>query len=614
MIYALLPSPWLKEQNPGFKPLQGEYTNTQLEELNSIGYNIYYYPNHPKLVVNPSEFFTGKDIDVFRWCYIDMDLKDGHWKSKDDFLYFISRSTLTPTKVVDSGNGIHAYYQVTDLDAKGFLQLNRQLARYFNTDLAVSKIKQLMRLPGTFNTKDRENPKLCEVLFDDGSVYTMEELANLLPPPTLEDKNYCLSHYNKTYSIEEEVTIKDEIPLKFAKLLKSNQEVKDIWGSKQSDRSTSDFRLGHLMLADGFTKDEAMSVLVNSAKALDRAPTHRISYASNIVDKIWAHEAIGSTPEVNNLSSSVEDILKAPITAAVGTPFRCDPIVDGTIAGFKLGQVLGLVGGSGIGKTTFTLNMFYWFVKANPDYTHFFISLEMPQEEIAERWKKVCGDNTSLHAKVHVLGNYNPDGTYRNLALPTIKAYILDFQKKTGNKIGCIVLDHIGILSKSQKNGETQGLLELCQTLKSFAIETKSFFVVQSQTNRDKAGSGDIELDKGAAFGTTTFEWYVDYLVTIWAPLKRIYDKMPDMTVTAFKFCKIRFKNVLKDLIQEDQRYLLMYEPNTEHYRMLNEEERKKFPFWNTQAVNARKLDRKVDTLEYTSTWTLQDIKANKAS
>lgn len=595
IIRAIAPS-WLDLP----KVKEGQFKPAEIEELNNIGYNIYYMPNHPS-TYDPTKHVDGSMVDTFKTVYVDFDLKDKAYPSKDAFLEALGQFPLVPSSIVDSGGGIHAYWSITDLDGMSYLRLSRRLMRQLNTDQAVGQIFQLMRLPGTLNTKIHDNFRVCEEILNTGVEYTCEELDANLPSLTSTDEVYCQQHYNKTYGINQEVIkIDDKIPLKFAQLIKDSKEAKDIWSGNVDDRSKGDYRLAHIMFANGFTKEEASSVLINSAKALGRGPQHRISYASNIVDKIWTFEE--KPQESDDLSSSVEDILARSSTEALaGTKFPCNPIVDGTHAGFKLGQVFGLVGGSGIGKTTFALNLFRWFVEQNPDYTHFFVSLEQPVEEISERWVKMCGDNKRLHSKVQVLGNYDKKGVYRDLSLSEIKAYILAFQEKTGKKVGCVVLDHIGVLKMNSKNGETEGLREVCKSLKSFAIETNTFFVVQSQTSREKSGGGDLELSIDAAFGTAAFEHYCDFVVTIWAPLKRIYDQAPNMTVTAFKYCKIRKKNTVLDKLKEGTRYLLMFDVETECYRYLTQLEMKSFVYFNSQAVNLRKQDRKTDVLTYSS-------------
>lgn len=598
-IYRCILPLWAQEENPGLsKVKEGLFDREQIETLNKQGYNIYYLPNHPSLYEGGT--VDGFHIDTFNYVFVDMDLKDGIYKDKDEFLKTISEFSVTPNKIIDSGNGMHVYWKVSDLDAKSYLRLQRRLIRQFNTDDAIGQIYQLMRVPNTINTKYKEAFKSCELLYEEDVPYTCEILDKALPILTKEDEEYCNQHHNKTYRLEQKTkNIDEKIPLKFVQLLDKNDEVKDIWAGKTDDRSASDFRLGHIMFANAFTKSEASSVLVNTAKALARAPIHRMSYASNIVDKIWTYEI---TPDkgILNLSSTVLEILQKSGDSIKGTRFPCWNYLDQTEHGFRLGQVIGLVAGSGVGKTAVALNMFQGFVHSNPDYDHFFIPLEQPSNEIADRWKTMCGDNKALYEKVHVISNYDENGQFRNLSFIEIKDYILKFQQVTGRKIGCIVIDHIGALKKKGKDGENQDLISICHAMKGFAIETNTLLVMQSQAPREKASIGDLELDKDAAYGTMYFEAYCDYLISLWQPLKRCY-KEGAPTITAFKFCKIRHKKQGIDKIEEDVNYKLTFDSQTELLRELNENEEKSFTFWLNRATNKRKADRKTDLVEYVS-------------
>jgi KaiC/GvpD/RAD55 family RecA-like ATPase len=605
MLYVLLAAEWLKQDDFNTRSLQGYYTQEDILKYNAKGYNVYFYPNYPSLIANPKEFIKGHDIDVFEWVFVDLDMKHGAYESKEQFINSLSEFPLTPTRIVDSGNGIHAYWKVSDLDAISYLKLQRRLMRHFNTDDAVAKIKQLMRVPGTFNTKDKNNFKECELLFESENIYTSEQLDQALSPLKFEDEQYCKQHYDKTYNVEQKsVKIQEKIPLKFAKLLDSNAEVKDIWSGNVDDRSKGDYRLGHLMFSAGFTKEEATSVLVNSAKALSRSPNHRLNYAINIVDKIWTFE-ISEDKQSLLLSSSIKDILTKGGDAIKGTRFPCWNYLDATLHGFRLGQVIGLVAGSGVGKTAVALNMFLGFVQNNPDYDHFFVSLEQPANEIADRWKTMCGDQDYLYEKVHVISNYDDNSGFRHLSFNEIKDYIIRFQEITGRKVGCVVVDHIGALKKKGKEGENQDLMTICHEMKAFAVQTNTMLVMQSQAPREKAGIGDLELNKDAAYGTVYFESYCDYLLTIWQPLKRCYNEGAP-TVTAFKFCKIRHKKQGFDIIKEDTPYKLMFDPTTEHLRELTQDEEASFTFFLNKATNKRKQDRKTDVIQYTSVKTTQ--------
>ena len=600
MIYRCILAKWASEENPGARRVwEGEFTDERLTQLNEQFYNIYFLPNYPSHY-EKGRVVEGSHIDRFNFVFVDMDLKEGKYVSKEDFISVVRSCGLDPTYIVDSGNGVHVYWQVEDLDAMSFLRLQRRLMRKFNTDEAVGQIYQLMRVPGTVNTKNKDDFKLCEYVYQSEAIYTCEEIDRQLPSTTIEDEAYCKQHYDKTYKLTADVKVNDKMPLRFAKLLRESEEVKKIWSGNVDDRSVGDFRLGHIMFAAGFTRDEAMSVLVNTSKALSRAPVHRIGYAENIVDKIWTFE-MSEERESLTLSKSVKELLQAPANTRKDTRFPCHPWIDSTDHGFRLGQVIGLVAGSGVGKTAMALNMFKWFAERNPEYDHMFIPLEQPANEIADRWKTMCGNDTQLHDKVHILSNYDDDGSYRNLSFDEIKDYILKFQRVTGRKIGCVVIDHIGALKKKGKDGENQDLMDICHSMKAFAVQTNTMLVMQSQAPREKAGIGDIELNKDAAYGTVYFESYCDYLVTIWQPLKRCYSDEGCPSVTAFKFCKIRHKKKGVDKICEDVCYRLFFDPQTEHFRDLTQDETKSFDFFNNKATNARKRDRKTDLVPYKS-------------
>lgn len=602
LIRAIAPN-WALEENTSLqRVVEGEFDENEIIRLNELYYNIYYLPNHPS-IYHPDTIVSGFDIDTFSYVFVDMDMKEGKYASKEAFLEKLLTFPLLPTKIVDSGNGIHAYWKVSDLDGKTYLKLQRRLIRQFNTDEAVGQIFQLMRVPNTVNTKKKEDLKICEELFvgELGAEYTAEMLDKHLSRLSPEDAAYCEHHFDKTYRLNQtEIKVDDKIPLKFSHLIKDNEEVREIWSGNVDDRSKGDYRIGHIMFAHAFTRDEAMSVLVNSAKALQRAPTHRISYATNIVDKIWTYE-LAEDKSTLTLSSTVKDILTRSNDVLKGTRLPTWSYLDDTVHGFRLGQVIGLVAGSGVGKTSMALNMFQGFVKNNPDYHHFFIPLEQPTHEIAERWKTICGDETELHDKVHLISNYADDGSFRHLSFAEIKDYILKFQDVTGHKIGAVVIDHIGALKKKGKEGENQDLMTICHEMKAFAVQTNTMLIMQSQAPREKTGIGDLELNKDAAYGTVYFESYCDYLITLWQPLKRSYSEEGCPTIMAFKFCKIRHKKQGHDEIKEDVPYKMLFDPLTERLRSLTQDEEKGFRFWLTQSTNKRKADRKTDLVEYQS-------------
>lgn len=597
-LCRLIAPPWLlSTSNPPKRVLEGLFSPKEIQTYNKQGYNVYFLPNFPTQYEGGT--VDGSQIDNFNCVFIDFDLKSGTYSSKNDFIEALGSIGLPPTRIVDSGGGVHAYYNVSDLDAMSYLRLSRRLIRLLNTDEAVGKIFQLMRLPGTMNTKAKDDFKPCELLYEDLTVkYTCEELDKVLPAILSQDEAFCKHHYAQTYNLERTLkSIDDTLPPKFGKLLTENHEAKSIWSGNSQDRSKDDYRLGHLMFANDFTKDEAISVLVNSAKAMARAPVHRMSYAQNIADKIWTYELESTT----KLSSSVEDILKRSGDTLKGTPFRCHKRIDNTEHGFRLGQVIGLVAGSGVGKTAFALNMFLWCLEQNPDYTSFFVPLEQPANEIADRVKTMTRGNPALHSKIQVLSNYDESGNFRHLSLDQIREHIEDWQKSTGKKVGMVCIDHIGALAKKNGKDETQDLMTIMHQMKAFAVQTNTLLVMQSQSTREKAGIGDLELNKDAAYGSVFFESYCDFLITLWQPLKRCHADTACPTVTAFKFCKIRHKKPRRDVIQEDVPYFFYFDSETELMKDMTQDQTTSFNYFLSKATNKRKADRKTDLIEYKS-------------
>lgn len=594
MYCRLIPAKWM---GPEHKVLERDFSHKELLELNAIGYNIYHWPNHPSIY--PEGNVSGPDIDIFNWVFVDMDTKDGVY-TKEQFIEKLTENeNLLPSKIIDSGNGIHAYWQVSDLDVKSYLRLTRRLARHFDTDMATCNIAQLMRLEGYKNTKNESNRLRCIAIFADDIKYTCEQLDSLLPSISVEDEKFCEDHYNSTYSLEAPMEISGDLPPKFGQLLKKNKEASELFASSTDDRSKSDYRLGHIMLGNGFTKEEAMNVLYNTAKAMQRSQGNRYKYAKNIVDKIWIFEET-EKKDTLSLAPTVRDILSKGERTDLGQRFPCHKLLDDTYRGFRLGQCIGIVAGSGVGKTTLTLNMFLWFAENNPDYHHFFYSLEQPKEEITERIKTICGDNDFLFDRIHVIDNHNEDDSFKHLSLGAIEEQMDAWQKSTGLKIGTAVIDHIGVLEAGNKNGENDALIGICKRMKPMARKLNIMLIMLSQAPREKAGVGDLELDKNAAYGTVFFESFLDYLICLWQPLKRVYaDGAP--TIMAFKFAKIRHKKQNLDTIKEDVRYQVYFDPTTEHLRPLTQDEEISVQYYMNRAISARKADKKTDIVTYVS-------------
>lgn len=607
IIYRLILADWAKldRQSKNTTPdtLTGVFSSDELKTYNEQGYNCYYFLNVPEEWDNASDIHAS-DINIFNFVCVDMDLKEGKYKTKEEFVAKVHDSGITPTFMVDTGNGIHAYWRTIDLDAMSYLRLQRRLIRFYNTDPAISKIYQLMRVPGTLNVKKKDDFKPCEAIYQSDLQYDCETLDKLLPKITKEDEEFCTNHYNMAYKVE--VDGKDidqiELPPKFQVYIKSNPEARRLFFGPVNDRSAANYRLGHLLFAANFTKDEAMAVLFNTDKAVTRKGIHRYNYAKNIIDKIWKFETkVEPAALTSPLAENMKMLLsKSPEDAGFNTRIYGHEMFDATNHGFRLGEVFGLIGGSGSGKSTLSLNFFKWFVEFNPDYIHVFVTLEMPKGQIVERWRKLAGDNDNLHEKIYVLDQHDDNGIRRDLSLDMIKQDILNLEKVTSKKVGCVVIDHIGCLDKEPGRTDQEKLMNACMKMKSFALETSTFLMMQSQSSRAKAGWGDVEIDLDAAFGTTKFENYCDYVMTTWQPLRRVQHDAK-IYLNAFKYCKVREHNPEKDRIKLNERYGMIFNKDTESLRKIKDAEMEPIAYWKKQADEERKMDRKKDSSEIKS-------------
>ena len=952
MLAVYLCPKWLKDKNPSLKTsIQKIFDREEALRYNEMGYNCYIYPNDPKNVTDSEKWLTADSFTEFNSLFVDMDLKEGVYKTKEEFYDALADFPVSPRLVVDSGNGVHAYWPVETVGPLDYLKLQRKLARALKTDVAVCQLKQLMRLPGTTNTKDPGNFKACEVVFEsDDQEPLSAKVFDKIPGLSKEDVRYCEEHFDKAFNktTAETSELKD-LPESFVKLLKEDEYASSLWyRTNGKDRSSNDMALARLLHERDFSKEEAIQVLVNSDKVEDRNDRSKISYAENTVNKVW--DAPSNKPKVEQTSiddydifeiaQTVEEILKEKEEEEASKRLACHPAIDNTVHGLRLGQVIGLVGGSGIGKclgkdtpiimydgtikmvqdvkpgdllmgpdstprtvlntvvgqdqlyrvvqnngnayvvnsehiislkkstneprygktqgeiidipikdyinssekfkasfkgfkvgvefpaanlpidpyflgmwlgdgssekpdvttmdpevkqaffdfaanylnfqirgykqennksttyrltfprgqgnpvlatlqslnlinnkhipqsfktastaqrlellaglvdtdgflsnncyeitqknedlaadivylarslgfgvsvsrgekscqtgavglysritisgdlvkipvkvarrkaaprkqiknvlntgiwvedagygdfygfeidgdkrfllgdftvthnTTLALNMFHWFAERNQDKVHMFFGLEQSRGELAERWDKITKGNPDLNRKVIIVSNHVKNKPSLNLGLDDIERLILDYEKKSGHKVGCVTIDHIGLLKRKPRDTEIQGIMDASVKMKLVAERTQTLIVMQSQASRQKAGEGDIELGKSAAYGSMYFESNCDYLMTLWQPLKRLYSQGAP-TVIAFKFCKIRHKNVTRDVIKEDQKYMLYFEPDSDTLSGLQEADLKHInEWWLGKAAEARGIDVDTDLTPYRS-------------
>jgi hypothetical protein len=658
-FFRLLKPHWGKEfieqegkkvKNPDFirdvkgpNTLEGCFDEKYIQKKNKEGYNIYWFPNHPSKNVYTEEkkYLNGRDINQFQFLFVDMDLKDEVYKNQEEFLEKVVEFPIKPTMVMASGNGVHVYWLVEDLTRDDYVHTQKRLIQHFNTDPSIFTVLQIMRYPGSINTKKEDEYKPTIVVEDlgGGGPYKIKDFKKVLPELDKANLKKAQNHLDK---LDGKITLDfeggfnlDEIPDEFITLMKKDRRTEELFKAPkeckefEGDRSKCDSAIANVLYKKDFSKQDAIAVIANSQKALSKG-ANRFDYAVNTVEFVWQNSPPRKEkkPKKEIKFKTVGEKLKSGRTTLKGEKVHGPDFFDCLKHGWRTSQVLGLIAGSGVGKTSAALKIFYDMISNNDDDDVFvFFSLEMPEYEVEERWVNLVGENTELADRLFVIGNEDEAGEPRNISLQDIYFYCEDIKKQTGKKIKSVVIDHIGIINNVidinvepsfQAEGDTDGgrgsrralsLPNMCKAMKPLAKMLDTFLIVLTQTTKSKGG-GDTALDKDGAFGSASYEWMMDYIITMWQPLMRVY-KDTEIRILAWQYAKIRNKH-RDDRVVTHQQCLLSYDMDTGDLRSITGEEHAEFERLLPAANEARKASEKKESNSYTRGPSIKDLEKLK--
>jgi energy-coupling factor transporter ATP-binding protein EcfA2 len=583
----LIPAKWKKEEAKAQskvppKILEGEFNNNSLKLYNREGYNIYFFPNDSKTNNSKDGWFSGEDIDNFKWVFIDIDLKDKVYASITEAVDKIKSFELPANVINITGNGVHAFWRLEDLDAFNYVTLQQKLIIHFKSDPSIYTVLQLMRVPGYYNTKDQYNPKLVETIQQDMTKRYKVSDFGFLPELDALHKSLVETHLTPAAERVKRIELAStELPSRFTELLNRSEQVKDLFLCKfGEDRSSSLWRLCHMLVKMNYEREEILRVAINTDKGKEKGADWVQKY---IMDDLFTHDIRGQ--KVNFQWRTLEEVKTKAATTVNSTVFKIPTTqLCPFDYGYRPGDVLGLIGGSGAGKSTVCLNIIREVAEANPDFVHVYISLEMSEEEIYDKVRKQVGATETILPKIIIISNENDDGTYRNLSLQDINDSLTQIKNVTGKAIGVVVLDNINIMDKGlrSKGGresyENANLMQICKDIKEVARTQEVFWITQSQSSREKAGEGDLPLYQDAAYGTSKFENFCTFVITLWQPLKNQYGAIAqddtisnrNLRVIALRYCKNRFQSV-NDKALVGEIGLLKYDLVTDRFSKMDE-------------------------------------------
>lgn len=614
------PNPKFKEKIHGKNTIEGaNFSKEELREWNEKGYNVYWFPNHPSTDVYSDgvRHLRGNLIDTFSYVFVDMDLKDEVYESKEQFLEILKEFPTPPTMVVDSGNGVHAYWAIEDLTRDRYVFTQQALLRHFNTDHSVFTTLQLMRVPGYNNTKRHEDYVKCKVIkeMSSGELHRWRDLPKeIFQNLTPEDKKRAQNHLDKldgknVMAFAEDIDL-DELPEKFKTLLEKHPKIAELFEnpSKDGDRSAADMSLANWLYSKDFDFKDCFTVIYNGQKAREKG-IHRFEYTQLTVEKVYStrsdeEETEGHDFKIENATQFLrkkDGQVKQP--QVMGSDY-----LDYKVLGepWRKHELLGIIAGAGIGKTSFALNIVRDIIENNPDSdeVYVFFSLEMSKDQIISRWVELVGAKSKLTDRLYVQDTQDANGMPLMIGLQEMYDYCTKLKKVTGRGIGAIIIDHFHIIGKhinpnkqpnfginsaqgtGYGNNRNLSMEGMADQLKPLVKTLDTFGIVLTQTTKGK-GIGDIPLYKEACHGVSNYEWIMDRILTIWQPLMRIQDITP-IRYLSFQYAKIREKRE-NDRIKELQPKLLTYDMVSGKLKPTNKKEYDTFLTLLPTANEARK-------------------------
>lgn len=621
-FYRLVKPQWAQptlannEPNPKFlaaidgpNTFEGCFDSEFLAEKNQQGYNIYFFPNHPSKDVYAEgvKHLNGRNIDVFNFVFVDMDLKDQVYASKEEFLTRLEKFPLKPTMVVDSGNGVHAYWRISDLTRQAYVITQLALLTHFKTDESIWTVLQLMRVPQYMNTKRHNDYVACQILEDrsSGETYSISQFPQDIYQL---DNKLVVKAQNHINRLEGKLEIDfgqevnaDEIPDEFVQLMLENSEIARLFRDPKSfgDRSSADMKLANALFTKGLNVRVALAVLSNTQKALEKG-AHRRDYAATTVSKVYSDRPKHKFQTVSEYIRDSRDKISEP---QIMGPYYADFEVLGEP--WRRKELLGVIAGPGVGKTAFALNIIRDVIQNNAsnDDVYVFFSLEMSKGQVIRRWLKLVGENSPLADRLYVIDTTDDKGLPVSIGLQEMYEYSKEIMQITGKHIGAFVVDHFHIISshinihkkpnfgiKSEQNtgyGDVQNLSMngLATQLKTLVKALDSFGIILTQTTKEK-GAGDLPIGKDGAYGVSQYEWIMDRILSIWQPLMRV-QQLSKNNFLAFQYAKIREKHP-NDRIKEYDPKLLTYDMTSGNLRVTTSNEYTEFTDLLPKANEAR--------------------------
>ena len=202
---------------------------------------------------------------------------------------------LKPSVIIDSGHGLHTYWFLKEPvhATQEFKDILRGLQKAIGAD-HTHDLSRIMRLPGTWNLKDPNNPVRCKILEINDTRYNLEDFYQY---KTSEEPSEGVHLVSKAFNI---------VPVNLEKFNLSQRSLTVIKEGKDDSfpsRSEADFFAVNSLVEAGARDDEIYSVFNNptykiSEKYLEK-DKYGLDYLNRTISKARAKHTTNIVAEIN---------------------------------------------------------------------------------------------------------------------------------------------------------------------------------------------------------------------------------------------------------------------------------------------------------------------------
>lgn len=255
-------------------------------------------------------------------------------------------------------------------------------------------------------------------------------------------------------------------------------------------------------------------------------------------------------------------------------------------------ELLGTIGDSGTGKSEFVLLAMKAILENNPESNAIYVSLEMTDQKLSERWYKMCADDPTLADRLYIISRYDSEGKSRQISMKWIKSELLRYKEQLPD-VAVFAIDHIHCLGEN----DPSTLNSIMITMKEMAVEMNAFGIPMAQVNKSSGQKGEVPLDSDSVLGCSQFKYICSDIIQIHRPILRLEEEAK-MSVMGWGYCKVREADK-KDKVKRGQNKLLVYDNDIRCLRPMQTAEYTTFKLYYNDLLAMKSAEEKSKAFTY---------------